>query len=491
VRTRRLVVLLAATLVASALAAVPTAHAAEVGLVVVTSAVGNENFGTPCSAVDCTLGQAVFDANADPGNHYTITFAIDAVVLRDDMPSITVPMSIDGLAGRLSPVKVTSDAPLPNGRVALNVIANDVTVRGLDISGFNEGVTVKVVSPPPPPPSVDVRITRVAAHDNGSHNIHLDCVGTCSQAEYGNFHILPPALDAPTPTQVGFTAPTSDSSITAPFSIEVYTCDSGTYDEFGVDTAGDPTEGTAFVAEATGIGSGGTGSVTFPAVGGGTRFSATATDAHGNTSQYSACGVPVVGPALPGTSETATCTPGSACTTDPLAGPDTVFTLTGQGGDSPATLTAELDGGIKPECALEGLSAEDWVRFGFVHPPDGRTWRKLVTLTGTHPAAQSQAHEDLFDTQICYAAPYRFETRPGFPLTGGERGTFFQGILPECAELTRGTGRPIHQLRPCITARHLVAVAGGFVPRITFLVPAGEDDPLAKSARKRKKHRTR
>lgn len=192
------------------------------------------------------------------------------------------------------------------------------------------------------------------------------------------------------------------------------------------------------------------------------------------TPQVAAACVPGAAPCT-----TAACTPGATCTATPPTGVDNAYTVQATGGTSPAVLEAELNGGLEPECARYRERSADWVRFGFTDPTDGETWTKTITLTGVHPLTRKQARKELRKAQICYAAPYRFYPRPGFKVTGPTAGGDYQGVLPECGTL-HNHHTPRHAT-PCVVERTLVAAGGGWVLRLGFRVPAGEQDPRGKS----------
>jgi hypothetical protein len=166
---------------------------------------------------------------------------------------------------------------------------------------------------------------------------------------------------------------------------------------------------------------------------------------------------------------TALCNPQIGfCKIGPIVGPDSVFNVTAQGGTSRATLFGTLQGGSRPNCPGYAEMNRDWLMFGFQDPLAGSSWRKASTLTTRHRLARAQAVARSQKMQICFEAPYRFRTRPGYALGG--HNALFDGVLPDCT----GGGR-----RPCVSARQVLQHKGGWVVRLTFRVPANSQDPKA------------
>jgi hypothetical protein len=75
--------------------------------------------------------------------------------------------------------------------------------------------------------------------------------------------------------------------------------------------------------------------------------------------------------------------------------------------------------------------------------------------------------------QVCFAAPYKFPTRPGYRL--GTQGPDRVGVLAECGTVRGRNGRPM----PCVASRDILKVKGGWTVRLTFRIPANSKDPKA------------
>jgi hypothetical protein len=162
------------------------------------------------------------------------------------------------------------------------------------------------------------------------------------------------------------------------------------------------------------------------------------------------------------------------CRLDPIVGPDSVFNVSARGGTSRSTLFGTLQGGSKPDCPNYTEMNGDWVAFGF-QDRGGSSWRKTASLTSRHKLSRAGAVTLLRRMQICFEAPYRFLTRPGYELGG--RGGVFDGVLPDCAAVRGHAERGL--LRPCVTSRRVLSRHGGWVVRITFRVPPSSRDPKA------------
>jgi hypothetical protein len=178
------------------------------------------------------------------------------------------------------------------------------------------------------------------------------------------------------------------------------------------------------------------------------------------------------------TSRTATtsCNPRvGVCTVRPPAGSDSRFAVTARGGNSRALLFGTLMGGSRPNCPNYKEINTDWVAFGFRNELAGSSWQKTAKLTTRHKLSHDGAVALSRKMQVCFEAPYRFETRPGYEL-GGRNGVF-DGVLPDCPAVAgpavRGTARP------CVASRQVLPRQGGWVVRFIFRVPANSRDPKA------------
>ena len=400
----------------------------------------------------------------------------------------------------------------------LGVYADDVEIRDLAIAGFGVYVTGIEVREG----NVGNTITRSPVYDN-TRNIYLEPAD--GDADAGNHGIDAPELPEATASGVKVEAPftfgdAAEPSETDTYTLELFSCD-------------DPNEGEEYLAGHTGVEIGQAVFFNVGAIGPSDRFSATATDEQtGDTSQFSDCSItPFDNGFLDGfdaPAVTAQCQPGAICTATPPPGTETQFTVKASGGTTSATLLAALNGGPAPECGLPTESdlilSPDWVLFGFDPPTAGETWIKDITITSLEGMTADEAATAKDETQICYAAPYEFETRAGYPaLAAGEDG-FFVGILPDCVAAQPGTppdddfgpfgpfgpyeghgpfgpfgpfgppglanpgspGTP-GTVGPCVSLREVVENGGDFFTQITFRVPAGEEDPQGRSARKKKR----
>jgi hypothetical protein len=166
---------------------------------------------------------------------------------------------------------------------------------------------------------------------------------------------------------------------------------------------------------------------------------------------------------------TASCEPRIGfCRIGPIVGPDSVFYVTARGGTNQAVLFGTLQGGLQPNCPNYHEMNRDWLAFGFQDPVAGSTWRKVSTLTTRHKLSRTDATALSKKMQICFEAPYRFPTRPGYQLGG--HNNVFDGVLPDCT----GGGR-----QPCVATRQVLPRKGGWVVRFAFRVPASDKDPKA------------
>jgi len=144
-------------------------------------------------------------------------------------------------------------------------------------------------------------------------------------------------------------------------------------------------------------------------------------------------------------------------------------------GDAPVLFGTRNGGGTRPHCPGYETTFIDWVQFGFTVPASGAAFRKLGTFTLKDVMPQREALAAAARQQICFEAPYRFRTRPGFRL--GEREDGFAGVLPDCGRLSRGHGRG--GTGPCVQDRRVVRMDDGWVVRVRFFVPPSAQDPKA------------
>jgi hypothetical protein len=187
--------------------------------------------------------------------------------------------------------------------------------------------------------------------------------------------------------------------------------------------------------------------------------------------------------------DTAQCSAdGGKCVAEPPAGEETKFKIVASGGNENATLVATLNGGLPPTCkSVGGDLSPDWVQFGFSDPKDGKTWSKRIRVTGTDPTAKSTAQHTLAETQICFAAPYRFVVKRGTDLK--RVGKNWEGLLAHCKSdiVAEAKLNQPDLARPCVLNRSLVQKGDGWVVRANYFVPNGELDPQGRSLRKKKK----
>jgi len=163
---------------------------------------------------------------------------------------------------------------------------------------------------------------------------------------------------------------------------------------------------------------------------------------------------------------TARCLPSAGTCTVSLSGPDTNFRVSAHSGDRATQLRAQVDGGSRPICPGYRPQGSDWVTFGFSTGESGASWAKTVSLTTHRHLTESAADALAQQMQICFEAPYQFETRSGYD--SAERGLGHDGVLPDCS----GAG-------PCVSDRSVIQTGHGWVVRLTFRIPAGPADPKA------------
>lgn len=89
-----------------------------------------------CTPADCTLREAITDANVVPGAD-NITFSVTGTIeLTNQLPSIVTPMTITGPGPLASDLKVRPDAALQAPLfVVVNPVGTEVTIERLEISG--------------------------------------------------------------------------------------------------------------------------------------------------------------------------------------------------------------------------------------------------------------------------------------------------------------------------------------------------------------------
>jgi hypothetical protein len=127
-------------------------------------------------------------------------------------------------------------------------------------------------------------------------------------------------------------------------------------------------------------------------------------------------------------------------------------------------------GGARPSCPGYRPRDRDWVQFAF--ESGGSTFRKTGTMTPNFGTPRAEAEDRLERDQVCFSAPYRFTARPGFRLR--RAGTWFDGVLPECAALPARS-----RVVPCVIDRSIVRIGDGWGVRLEFWVPQGRQDPKA------------
>jgi hypothetical protein len=209
------------------------------------------------------------------------------------------------------------------------------------------------------------------------------------------------------------------------------------------------------------------------------------------TITYTVPPAPSGGSTPPSLTDTDQCLPSDDCVVNPPPGEQSEFQVTAFGGKDGATLFAILNGGKPPTCkSVGGTLSPDWVQFGFKNPRDGKTWSKVIQETGTDPTSKEQAQRILAQTQICFAAPYKFVVKRGEQLTrvGGN----WEGLLAHCKSriIAEAKKEQPDLARPCVQGRSLVQKGDGWVVQVKYFVPNGELDPQGRSLRKKKKKRT-
>jgi hypothetical protein len=129
------------------------------------------------------------------------------------------------------------------------------------------------------------------------------------------------------------------------------------------------------------------------------------------------------------------------------------------------------------------------VQFGFTDPQDGKTWSKKIRVIGTDPTSKEQAKRILAETEICFAAPYKFVVQRGERLTRPDGSRNWEGLLAHCrSDVIAEAKRDQPDLaRPCILNRSLLKKGDGFVVRVRYFVPNGELDPQGRTVRKKKR----
>jgi hypothetical protein len=115
------------------------------------------------------------------------------------------------------------------------------------------------------------------------------------------------------------------------------------------------------------------------------------------------------------------------------------------------------------------------VQFGF-RSGAGSTFEKNATMTSTHPTSRNAAESRLAVEQVCFEAPYRFVTRPGF--ASARHGKVFGGVLPDCDRVIAAAAR-VRLATPCVTSRQAARVGGGWAVRLVFWIPPNRQDPKA------------
>ncbi len=187
-------------------------------------------------------------------------------------------------------------------------------------------------------------------------------------------------------------------------------------------------------------------------------------------------------PGMDPNTDTALCKPEKKICTVSVSGPDSRFRIDAENGKQTAVLFATMNGNYrpasleasgKPNCPNYAEQNSDWVQFGFTEPARGRTWHKTAYMTQRQKMKRAAATAMAQKLQICFAAPYKFPTRPGYRL--GTQGSDWVGVLTECGSVRKAKGRPV----PCVLTREIVKVKKGWTVRITFKIPANGKDPKA------------
>ena len=167
-----------------------------------------------------------------------------------------------------------------------------------------------------------------------------------------------------------------------------------------------------------------------------------------------------------------------------VAGPDSRFKIDAEDGQDTAVLFATMNGNWrpasveasgKPNCPNYTEQNSDWVQFGFFEPERGRTWHKTAYMTQRQKMKRRRAEALAQKMQVCFAAPYKFPTRPGYRLGTQRPGPV--GVLPECgsARLRLDEG----PTKPCVAAREIVKVKSGWTVEDHLPHPRHHQDPKA------------
>ncbi|HUR55853.1 MAG TPA: hypothetical protein VMZ71_17080 [Gemmataceae bacterium] len=508
---RRIAVLTGTALVVSLAVGVAPSHAAGQTWIVDSDSNGAqpEDACTSETDLDCSLPQALVVA----GDGDRIEFGVSEVKLPNAVEVTQNNLVIDGGGGvTIGPDPDTYDDGF--GEEAIGVYANGVTIQGLTIAGFEWDTAVEVREG-----KSGNTLTRTAIHGNWANlvleegaNHGLDSPGRPTSTESGV------RVRAPDPFES-----TSEITENDTYTLELFACR-------------EDNEGEDYLSTQSGVARGQAVFFNVGAIGPHEQFSATATDEQTrDTSEFSNCSAELADDhpdGFPAPADTAQCEPGSICTATPPDGSEDHFSVSASGGNIPAELFAELNGGPAPECGFPAESdlvlSPDWVRFGFDPPTAGQTWTKDVTITSLDAMDAEEAAAAVQETQVCYTAPYQFDTRPGYPaLAGGPEGIAdFYGILPDCVDGVPaapasdsgfgpfgpygpyegfgpygpfgpfgppGAGDPSSPTGPtpgtpgpCVRDREVVQDGQDFFTQITFRVPAGELDPQGRSARRRR-----
>ena len=168
----------------------------------------------------------------------------------------------------------------------------------------------------------------------------------------------------------------------------------------------------------------------------------------------------------PPTSAEVVCTPAqNVCQTVEMAGKTHRFVAAATGGVRVATLRAKVFQNAGRRCPGFGPGDTDWLQVGFTDLVAGSSWTKLVAITSSNGLARATAATAVGSALVCFEAPYRFFTRPGFRLDKGPTGTGpYRGVLASCATVdstfpieARGRIQPL----PCVQSTRAVPAAGG------------------------------
>lgn len=193
----------------------------------------------------------------------------------------------------------------------------------------------------------------------------------------------------------------------------------------------------------------------------------------------------------PNNTDTDTCVPfDKQCVVAPPAGEETRFKVRATGGKREVTLVGVLNGGVPPTCkSVGGTLSPDWAQFGFTSPEAGKSWAKKIRATGTEAMSKRTARQIKAQSQICFAAPYRFVVQRGTQLGRPSGGPTWEGLLAHCrSDIIRQAELSKPNLeRPCIIKRTLVKRDGGWVVRVIYSVPKNDMDPQGRTLKKKKK----